>query len=219
MKVTVKSKNLIPYPYYDTTKTANGITFTDNGDGSVTVNGEATATTNFLLLQTNLSVSLPKGKYTISGCPSGGGVNTYEIALAYASEENIQNKTLKYESGNSNCFEITEDKKYYMTIVIRDGAKLNNITFKPQLECGTSATEFRKNVSDITDVTLTLKNNISNESTLFEVDSDGSVSNAKSGQNIILSTDNDATVIYAEYNRDINKAFSELQALILDSKN
>ena len=26
------AKNLIPYPYYETTKTSNGVTFTDNGD-------------------------------------------------------------------------------------------------------------------------------------------------------------------------------------------
>ena len=30
-------KNLIPYPYYQTTKTNYGVNFTDNGDGSITV--------------------------------------------------------------------------------------------------------------------------------------------------------------------------------------
>ena len=34
---TVTGKNLIPYPYVETTKTVNGVTFTDNGDGSITV--------------------------------------------------------------------------------------------------------------------------------------------------------------------------------------
>ena len=29
------SKNLLPYPYYKTTATINGVTFTDNGDGSI----------------------------------------------------------------------------------------------------------------------------------------------------------------------------------------
>lgn len=41
--------NLIPYPYYDTTKTSNGITWTDNGDGTVTANGTPTATSYFNL--------------------------------------------------------------------------------------------------------------------------------------------------------------------------
>lgn len=46
--VRVKSvgKNLVDYPYEDTTKTSNGISFTDNGDGSITVSGTATAVTN-----------------------------------------------------------------------------------------------------------------------------------------------------------------------------
>ena len=35
------AKNLIPYPYYNTTKTVNGITFTDNGDGTISVTGSA----------------------------------------------------------------------------------------------------------------------------------------------------------------------------------
>ena len=36
------AKNFIPMPYADTTKTVNGITFTVNSDGSITVNGTAT---------------------------------------------------------------------------------------------------------------------------------------------------------------------------------
>lgn len=38
------AKNLLPYPYEQTTKTINGVTFTDNGDGSITLNGTNTAT-------------------------------------------------------------------------------------------------------------------------------------------------------------------------------
>ena len=41
------AKNLLKYPYITTTITKNGITFTDNGDGSVTVNGTATASADF----------------------------------------------------------------------------------------------------------------------------------------------------------------------------
>lgn len=37
-----KTRNLIPYPYSDATKTVSGITFTDNEDGSLTLNGTAT---------------------------------------------------------------------------------------------------------------------------------------------------------------------------------
>ena len=44
-------KNLLPYPYHHTTKTENGITFTDNGDGSVTVSGTATEYVDFGFVQ------------------------------------------------------------------------------------------------------------------------------------------------------------------------
>ena len=44
---TVSCKNLIPNPFIDTTKTESGLTFTDNGDGSVTVNGTSTGQVSF----------------------------------------------------------------------------------------------------------------------------------------------------------------------------
>ena len=40
--VKVESKNLMPYPYTDKSKTVGGITFIDNGDGTITANGTAT---------------------------------------------------------------------------------------------------------------------------------------------------------------------------------
>ena len=37
--VNVRSKNILHYPFIDKTMTTNGITFTDNGDGTITANG------------------------------------------------------------------------------------------------------------------------------------------------------------------------------------
>lgn len=45
----VGAKNLLPYPYHDTTKTENAVTFTDNGDGTVEISGTASANANFSL--------------------------------------------------------------------------------------------------------------------------------------------------------------------------
>ena len=44
-----KTENLLMYPYKDTTKTINGVTFVDNKDGSITVSGRPTATATFCL--------------------------------------------------------------------------------------------------------------------------------------------------------------------------
>lgn len=44
-----KGKNLLKYPYIETTKTSQGITFTDNKDGSINVSGTATETAYYNL--------------------------------------------------------------------------------------------------------------------------------------------------------------------------
>ena len=73
------SKNLIPYPYADTSKTIGGITFVDNGDGTVTVSGTATETAYFTVLnpnpeeRTNPALKIPTNgeDFILTGCPSG----------------------------------------------------------------------------------------------------------------------------------------------------
>ena len=132
-------RNLLPYPYTDTTKTANGITFTDNGDGSVTANGTATADTGFMC-QNFLNVSLPKGDYTASGAPSGGSL-TYYINFAFK-----HNSATAYDSsdyGNGLHFSLPDGAdKIYIFIRVKSGNTLNNVIFKPQLEFGGVATEY-----------------------------------------------------------------------------
>lgn len=83
--MTRKCENLIPYPYVDTTKTVNGLTFTDNGDGSITVNGTAGSTAFFNLCKVDfggysMTPSAPsQSGYVISGF--GNGVDLlYDIA-------------------------------------------------------------------------------------------------------------------------------------------
>lgn len=69
--MSVLIKNLIPYPYAETTKTEDGYTFTDNGDGSVTVSGTLTRdwAVDFYLTH---ALELPAGEYVIS--TDGGAV-------------------------------------------------------------------------------------------------------------------------------------------------
>ena len=70
-----KNRNLIPFPYYGTSKTKNDLTFTVRDDGGVAVTGTASATTEFELIAAydvpiTLAVGVP---YTLSG--GGNGVN------------------------------------------------------------------------------------------------------------------------------------------------
>ena len=55
-------RNFLRYPYYQTTLTDNGITFTDNGDGSLTLSGTASAVASFVCLSQK---PLPNGTYTV----------------------------------------------------------------------------------------------------------------------------------------------------------
>lgn len=61
------AKNLLPYPFEDTTKTASGITFTDNGNGSITIGGStsqtATANARFFLFKFKDATTIEAGTY------------------------------------------------------------------------------------------------------------------------------------------------------------
>ena len=132
--VTRCSKNLIPYPYTDTTKTFNGITFTVNSDGSVTVSGTATAQAYFKLQQ---SFSLKKGQYFFSGCPTGGSGLTYSLYLSTSDYV-----FYKADIGNGISINAEDDKTVSITINIANGTTVDNLVFKPQLELGSTATAY-----------------------------------------------------------------------------
>ena len=116
--VKLRSKNLIPYPYYDTTKTENGVTFTDNGDGTITVNGTATGNSRFDFLR-NSSAEFPNATYTLSGI-SGGVVTTYYIQMFSGSKY--------YDSVSNGSLTVTTDGNLTMiTLYVKTGAVFNNL--------------------------------------------------------------------------------------------
>ena len=71
-------KNILDYTY--PTTTSNGITCTNNGDGTYTLNGTATANTSFLIKDEPSFKSLyephKSSEKKLLGCPSGGGAST-----------------------------------------------------------------------------------------------------------------------------------------------
>ena len=137
IEVGVWGKNLLAYPYIETTKTANGVTFTDNGDGSITLNGTATSTTYFKLND------LPNvnGKITAFGCPANGSYSTYALSF----DKNGAN--IAFEYGNGVTVDCDAADTYSLVIAVRKDAKVSNITFYPQAELnnGTdAATSYEK---------------------------------------------------------------------------
>lgn len=128
-------KNLLPYPYDSTTITKNGVTFTDNGDGTVTVNGTATAYTDFSCqsrIDTKTPYSLADGAYIVNGCPDGGGSSTYSILVGITKNNAWQ--TIASDNGNGATFNYQSSMgNLGVVIAIRQGATVNNLTFKPMI--------------------------------------------------------------------------------------
>ena len=59
------SKNLIPFPYYNTKMEKNGLTFSVDNDGTIIIEGKPTALTNFELVD-HKNFALCKGEYYVS---------------------------------------------------------------------------------------------------------------------------------------------------------
>lgn len=193
--VTLKryGKNLLPYPYKNTNidHTANGINYKVKSDGTVVVNGTATAQSYFILAE---PVVLNKGVYYLSGCPSGGMGSTYSIYFQY---DNFSYYKADYGSGVK--IDVNGKKNCTVAINIGKNTTVSNLVFKPMLEVGSKLTDFEERRTAVA----------------YTPAADGTVSGVKSlCPTTTLMTDTAGVIIEAEYNRDINKAFAALEAAI-----
>lgn len=132
------SKNLIPYPYILGSNTVSGITYTDNGDGTLTINGTATASAFYDLGNASRNYfELPAGTYTFAGSGNAGvGVTLCKI---------VDGSGQFFKNANTSAvtFTTTESAFYYFYIVVNSGTTVDNLIVKPQLERGSVATLFR----------------------------------------------------------------------------
>lgn len=130
-------KNMLDYRKARNSFTANGITFTNNGDGSFTVDGTATAQATYYIHEISKNDILPLKAgvaYTISGAAYGVGICVYDENWKVYNTDSTKDKT----------FTLTYDSlKYGFYLYVAKGKTLNNVTVYPQLEIGSMATEFR----------------------------------------------------------------------------
>ena len=190
--VSKYGKNLLSYPYAEKSKTRNGITFTVNADGTVTANGTATAN-SYIELQSRTTV-LKAGQYFLSGCPDGGSYSTYTVYLSKTG-----GGLYKADTGNGVSINMEEDAQTIIAISVAKGTTVSNLIFKPQLEPGAVATGYEPF-----------------KASTYYPNTDGTVDGVTAFETTTtLTTDNSGVVIKAEYNRDINKAFAELQQAII----
>lgn len=130
-----ESKNLLPYPYDNTSKSAYGIDWTDKGDGTVTVDGTATAYTAFNLegrTDTVTPFTLPDGSYTVSGCPEGGSNSGYRIIVGITVNDAWQ--TIATDLGSGDTFEYDSSMgNLGVQITVANGTTVDNLTFSPMI--------------------------------------------------------------------------------------
>lgn len=133
-----RGETLFPYPFINKgTVTMNGITFTDNGDGTITANGTATAGAVFYLVSAE-SFTVEKGIYRLFGCPSKGSASTYYIslsALKFNDDGTYTTVRRIADTGDTSLGVIDLSALEYTgisaSIEIKQGAVLENVTFKP----------------------------------------------------------------------------------------
>ena len=133
------AKNLNSYPYDETTKSGSGVTFTDNGDGTITVTGTASADVQFTCHSIDLKVD--NGTYKLNGCPPGGSYSSgYSIYCNWYQSPGVPSTTYKDEgAGTDVVINGSEDSADYakisIAILIKSGTALpvGGVTFKPML--------------------------------------------------------------------------------------
>ena len=135
------SKNLNSYPYTSNTKTENGLTFTDNGDGSITVSAASyphtmPSSASFTMHYGNYSDCLPmqKGDYVLNGCPQGGSNSTFFMRIRSITSGNAAT-VIGYDIGDGLEFNwASSDNRLDLLITFSTGTVVTQaLTFKPML--------------------------------------------------------------------------------------
>lgn len=113
------------------TTTVNGVTCTNNGDGTYTLDGTANANAVFNLGSVTFTGDT---KYKICGCPQGGGIiERYHIGPYGSTNE-------QRDIGNGVIYSLSNDETKAIYIVVTIGFRVNNLLFKPMITTDLTAT-------------------------------------------------------------------------------
>lgn len=143
--LTIINENLIPYPYHETTRTINGVTFIDNGDGTITANGTATDDLSFWIKYFNDLEIDDNIKYTISGSPNGSSSGKYCLSARVYTKKDAPSPSSGEIIRVSQAGTVVTGYKYIAPYIsVWKGVTLNNVIFKPMLEYGTVASDYKQ---------------------------------------------------------------------------
>lgn len=132
--VKVCGKNLLKATAQ--TQTIKGVAFTNNGDGTYTVNGTATGIAVFIVYYNFADVYGSASSLKMVGCPSGGSAQKYFLR----SYRKGGNPELLDEYGSGISIGSFKESESNIAIIVKSGATVNNLIFKPMLTTDTTAT-------------------------------------------------------------------------------
>ena len=215
-------KNVLPYPYKDSSKTGNGINFTDNGDGSVSLTGTATGKATYYFAR---SLRLKSGTYTLSETMKNQSSNVSIILDTYADGTFLNSYSASAKK--TTVITLSQDATVSIYAYVPVGVVCENYPVKPQLEYGTAETEYEPYTAN--GVTAALDTalgegeyiDIINKkrygvSGTEDITVSGSLKTADSTKNhIFCGTTKAPSKIELSYWQDINKVLSETTNAIL----
>ena len=140
--VKVRKKNLLPYPYNAYKDNTNGM-YTDNGDGTITVNGVFSGTPTCELCK----FTLPNGTYTI-----GGGVgSSHKVSVRLYDVKTGANIAHSLAS-TITTFTVNEPTEVKCWIYAAANQTYDNLVIYPMIEEGSTATAYAPYIEDVSAV-------------------------------------------------------------------
>lgn len=124
-----KGKNLLKYPYIETTKTSQGITFTDNKDGSINVSGTATETAYY-----NLYSNSDGKRLTLAS-------GTYKLVAKGRSKCNVFTNNGVNSAKNEGTFTITDGHNDVWCFIEAPKGLAVDETIYPMIQLASSTNE------------------------------------------------------------------------------
>lgn len=128
-----KSNNLLPTNKYISTTTINGVTFTNNGDGTFNISGTATANKTIEIIpENNFQLEQGQAYYLYSSVPYNA--STFNLSIAMT-----DNGSLKFFTANNTYTPTTQPTQERLGIYIPSGTTVNATNVKLMLVKGNTA--------------------------------------------------------------------------------
>jgi hypothetical protein len=144
--MTYKSKNLVPFPYLNKSKTEAGITWTLNDNGSVSAIGTATENSIFYLYDVNkFPIGISKG--TTVSVSAGSGASSIDTSATFAvnyyrEDGDVGAGTTSVSNGISNTWTVPQNATgLQLYLIVINGITVDH-TIYPQIELGTTETGY-----------------------------------------------------------------------------